>query len=648
MTGLLIYVWCALGLGGLLKPLPIGHIPWAGLRTFIGFCLIQTLFYLLHILFGVGFQMSAFVVLGLSSIGVCKLILEFKTAPSSSDWPISPPFIVIVLVGAVVGVIIGGMAYIPYSGDEFAQWIGAARYIFIAGGFPEALTTLPYPGFTPGWALTLTFPMAFSGQFDESLAAPAAFVFHAALIGMIFDLVRALIKTRSALTPFQVSLYAWGFILLFMAAEVNGQLVAVNLLIESAQVYLGTALLLLLVCWSDPDDRGLTTATYIGLLFAAAYLYKTAFIAMAPALLCACLIVEYTKWQRAAPSSLSALIRNTFISVLIIIGPMVLIYISWKLNANTKGCMASPFSLLQQDNLTTVLNDETIAYAGRFTDKLWAYLSTYKLPLTVFTVFALAAGLSSKQHRAAIIAVSVYFIAFQTAFFLYMATCSSEQYTTTERYTRVILQPAHALATLIALYLLMSNTWEKTWFNLNIVLKSRYTIRLSIGMVAILGVLQFNLIYQKFEDLKIRDRQAIDPQIPVISKHIPKIKSLLGSENRQETRVLVLDDHWSDGHSGMLGYFSMGNKLGEGPDNFETTLWNVATRGEINTDQETFFRKVETVDAIWPLKFREADRPHILKLVQPLAATERLDQCLLIRVAPALPMFRCQILKTNN
>ena len=180
MAGYFVYAFCALGLAGFVpRPRGGGH-GWLGVRLFTGFSLIPVFLFLVHIIAGVGLLAASYALVVLSALGLVRLVAGWVRVPDARPPLLHPAFVIFAAAGGVIAVH-GGLAYIPYSGDEFTNWIGAAKQIFAGGGFDRARPALIHPDYPMGWPLTMVLPAVLVGRFDEGLAAAAPLVMHLAL-----------------------------------------------------------------------------------------------------------------------------------------------------------------------------------------------------------------------------------------------------------------------------------------------------------------------------------------------------------------------------------------------------------------------------------------------------------------------------------
>ncbi len=170
MAGYFVYAFCALGLAGFVPRPRAGGQPWLGARLFTGFSLIPVFLFLVHIIAGVGLLAASYALVALSALGLIRLVAGWVRVPDDRPPLLHPAFVIFAAGGGVIAVH-GGLGYIPYSGDEFTNWIGAAKQIFAGGGFDRARPALIHPDYPMGWPLTMVLPAVLAGRFDEGPAA---------------------------------------------------------------------------------------------------------------------------------------------------------------------------------------------------------------------------------------------------------------------------------------------------------------------------------------------------------------------------------------------------------------------------------------------------------------------------------------------
>ena len=604
MLGLFIYTFCSLGLAGLFPSPSKDGRTWLGLSGFAGFCSIGILIFILNTLIGIGLTATCGAVFAISSVGWVRLALVVR-----HEWRLTllHPTVLLITAGFGVAAWRGGIGYLPYSGDEFAQWIGAARAIFVAGGYPNAFNLVAYPGYTPGWALTLLFPMVPAGGFDEGLAASAPFVMYAFLLGFIYESLTALLARHSPLSDGMCRFYACAAVMALIAVEINGRLVSINLLIEPAQIYTGSAIFLLLMLMFEGRERNFGYPIFIGIICLASYLYKMAALTLAPSLALSALALFWVHTRNEGRENILGVLMFSLIALALMAGPMALVHVIWKAHIATGNCLASPFALLQENRLNDLVSDENIRMTGAFVDKFWNYVSSYKWPLSVLACLGFAVGVFRSGCWPAIIAFIAYFAAMEMAFYLVMAVCGHWQYMTTERYTRVILQPAHILGLIVIIGIALREAESRKWNWLYDLLTSR-AVQGSVA-VFIVALFSWQVVHmdRAFEDLQYRHIQKTDFRHKEISDAMAKLGGAIAAgeikiaENRVP-KVLLIDDYWEDLSHSLATYHALGNQMGAGRRFAEILIWNKQTTSDSKAEFKALSMSLAEADIIWPVK----------------------------------------------
>lgn len=415
--------------------------PWIGARFFAGFAVMPILIVTAQLALHIALVPAAHAV---AILAVCGLLLHasrFSAARIKIE--LFHPIFLLPLAALLAAAARGGIVYEPLAWDELSNWLGWMRQAIMDGYVNSpalsAPATNPVLGYTPGWPIILAFPNLLLGGIDESRSVAIFFLIHAAMLGLVYDVLTAGLA-RAGWTVGTAALGAWAALLAALAVEATWKLVPTNLLIEEPQTYCLVACFFLALAGTDRQTNPARVGLHVGLAFAAGYLIKLSMLAFAAPLLSLWGAVVLTKrpdedagrWPRALAATL-------------IMGlPIVLVYGMWTLLGTPAMCLSSPLGVLRGligggtpiDHMRYVWN--------RFSDAETAYVLHYKFPLTVLAAVGLGLFTGLRRQWVAPACIGLYLALYFGALYAFHLDCLGEHYLTvmdsTDRYTRVPLR----------------------------------------------------------------------------------------------------------------------------------------------------------------------------------------------------------------
>ena len=177
----------SLGLGAWLPTLNFGGRRSIGAVLFGGYAALLASLFLMQAVLGMGLLSTFWIVFAVAVLGLCRLVL--RNSGGAAEFVIHPAIILPVAAGILIA-LRGHIDYLPYTVDEFTNWLGGAKTIHSNGGYAAIRETIYLPGYTPGWRLALLLPWQIDGAMDLGRSAAAGFVLHAGLVAIMFDIVR--------------------------------------------------------------------------------------------------------------------------------------------------------------------------------------------------------------------------------------------------------------------------------------------------------------------------------------------------------------------------------------------------------------------------------------------------------------------------
>ena len=391
MLGLLLYTYLAIGCGVLLPSLKLGKSRSLGAAILSGYALTFFLLFLLHVIMRLPLTVTVYSTLIIAGIGWFRayswLFNHRNLGGPAGVFPIM----------AIVAVVInGGVNYLPYTVDEFTNWIGVSREIYLHGSYEAIRETVHLPGYLPGWRLLLLLPWVVVGHIDMGLSTMAPLVLHIGLATLIFEIFRFEGERHPGPSQRNAIIWAWTLTLLYLAAEGTGKLWAFNLLIEQPQIYVLTAIFIYLYLLDDADIQNARLSLHAGVAIAAGYMIKASALTVLPGLLLVLLIVFFRETSGDQARWLNSTIRNG-ISLLL---PTVAVVLLWKgtLPEMEKHCLSHPLTTMTPEVISNIPNLDWQDLLARFATAVVSYVMTYKSVVLIIAVVGAAVALIGKRH----------------------------------------------------------------------------------------------------------------------------------------------------------------------------------------------------------------------------------------------------------
>jgi hypothetical protein len=273
--------------------------------------------------------------------------------------------------------------------------------------------------------------------------------------------------------------------------------------------------------------------------------------------------------------------------------------------------------------MALVLSPEAVDLARRFTAAVWAYLSTYKAPLTVLAAAGMAWGFTSRRHYGVALLVVLYAGGYLFALYWYHLTCwsaiSADTLYSIERYTRVPVRLFHAVGLLLVVLRTIDLAASGRFQWLRALFDDRRLFLAAAVTVAVLGTWQVGQVDRTVVDLATRKFQDLYKPLVRIPPDAARIRAMRGNELPPHPRVALIDQEWPVDALGIANYYTIGTQYG-GPLKDFTVIRHLGWETRAGAErQEVLPAEVldvlGTVDLVWPLgltdRFRDALAPHI-------------------------------------
>lgn len=601
--GLVFYSVIAAGLGSLLPISLRSGMGVVGIRFSLGYALMVVPTYVAHIILQLplGATLAVSVILCLAGF-----VAQLRRRNDLSAWRgllVHPAFLLIA-AGGVAILLNGGVGYIPYGQDEFSHWLATPRLINLGGGWANVVNSLHLPYYTPGWQLTLLLPWQWTGNEDFGLSAAAPFVLHVTVIALIYDIAVFVVRRKGGIGAFRAVLMAWGFVLLFLAAEGMGRLWSYTLLIEPPQIYsYATVILLIYAAEVTGQDRKPLYAI-AGAVLASAYLYKVAALVFIPAIIgLACIVLLNRK--KSLPDRLS----ESWLTVALLAGPILVAIISWFAAVEARSC--SPLSL-SAAQLAQAMSLDWQDLARRFGGAVWTYGAGYKTALSLAAGLGVIGALAAGTYRATLILVLVSAVYF-TMLYIYHLTCMGAYYFETlnsiPRFTRVPLQVFHALGLVMLLDTALSFAEKRGWTVSGVLAqlgRRRWIAGVFVTVIVVLGAWQGRQIYRSVIDTTTRAYQNVDQRIPEIQRAANRIESLRGDVLPESPVLTILSQGGDNAVINYAQFYAMDYRDGKLKPRFSVAGEVSWAPEPVNVWQtkasiEDVVRQLAKADIIWPI-----------------------------------------------
>ena len=276
----LLILTISIGLGSWLGSPLKGDSVCAGIRAFVGFCMLEILLFVFIVPGQSGFDFAFMAIVLLSAIGI--VCLGFSRWKRSSNFPNETwvdiwchPIMLLPTMIGLVGLASRPVEFLPYGDDIYVNWLTHAKQIWLANDYWYEGMASPGLGYLPGWHFLLAFTSSLWGEFSDTRTLAVPTVFHIALLGMVFDIITTHFRFRFSDTRY-VSLWLGLFSLFFMlAAEASWKLLPTLVLSEMPLFYTSIGLLALTHLYWRPDVNSLKVTVILAVILAAHYLIKT-------------------------------------------------------------------------------------------------------------------------------------------------------------------------------------------------------------------------------------------------------------------------------------------------------------------------------------------------------------------------------------
>lgn len=436
---------------------------WLGVRCLIAIMALPVALYLFNVVLQVPLDIVAWSWAAIGAVGVVQTLARDgrnREGRRILMRRLAHPAWTLLLVVWLVAAMHKFPGYTPYPGDEVASWLKLSKQIFLANDYWSEAMDYHLGAYTDGWPLVTAFPALLFGRFDENYLAPVPFLFHLALLGAAYDILRDLIRRQGGadgLPGLLAALMVFGLVSL----EALWVLFPSDMLIDRPMIYVWAGILLVGLHGMAVPGETDRHAAVIGLIAAAGYLFKVAQIAALPAM--GMIWLAWVWLGRKDGENLLADWKKALLRAALMLVPFVIAYVSWIFFKTADNCLATPWSAYDSP-LGMFQTEKARLAADAYIAAAIDYLGAYKLPLTLLGGAGLVAALADRRLRWFSLSVIAFVIPYSFAHYMsYIGCLDIERWgglESFERYFRPNLRMVHFCG-LIAIGLLFAG-WLKS------------------------------------------------------------------------------------------------------------------------------------------------------------------------------------------
>jgi hypothetical protein len=430
---------------------------------------------------GVPLRLAAWALCAAAAAGYAHAVLTQKPGVAALIHPL-----VILTVGAAAVLLAAGpVEYRIYAWDSWTNWVGWARQMVTADAVYTPEMWIATRGDMPGWPLAMALPGFVTGTFVTEDAWAVAISLHIGLVAALFDVVRTLFRRLSQVGEAFCSLSAWAIVLAALAGELTWTLLPQLLLIEEPQYFLLAGGFLAVAAGLATGRRG-EAAIAATLLMAAAFAFKTSFVAFAPAFL---LTIAYLLFRTDAgwcfaPAHFAKLAAAGL--------ALAAVGIVWGTVAPEGRCQSDTLGIVAR-----LASDEPVhgipfaTFAANVLERMSGFAVSWKLPITLAALLGMLAFVRHQLFLVVLLAVTGTWVVFYAGVVSGMASCFSateiSEMASVQRYSRV---PLRLMQTLGFVMLVAALAWGLG--RIPGVTRSRLALLAVVAGVVLLGTFQLH------------------------------------------------------------------------------------------------------------------------------------------------------------
>lgn len=629
-------------LGGLLPRLTLQGKPSVGLIALGGFSVLTCFLYVGIVLLCLGLEFTLYAVIALGLTGLFVGVRKGGITSSARELLVHP-IVVLPVAICLVSVAFGPHYFAAYGDDTFMNWLAPAKQMWLVDDHDDPRIFRSAQGYLPGWHFLLAFTSPLFGEFSETRAVAVPLVFHIVFLAAAFDVTRAFLVSCH-FSPLRLTLIAYIILLLLLSAEASWQLVPTLVLSEMPLIYSLIGAVLLGGLLFLKDFRNVTVLLYLSLLLCTHYLIKSQGIAVVPVISAMVLFASMADDEKNGKN----FIKSCGV-VLAVLLPFLVVLISWNvLGPEPRSCSSKLDELLagglnqfgDQSNWKTLAAD---LFAG-----VWAYLVSYKWPITLVAIAGLAGALLDRSLRWIALATFIYAIVYLIAVYWSYLSCPDSFNAYLSSLPRYLQLPVR-LFQFIGL-LLLAIGFLRLFCPSITDFSDKHSLRAACGVILVLGIYQITEIDRAFRILKNPDVGEMKTYAYEIPKDVSALETLIRSNNLPVRKVLMMFTFIED----LPFYMGFYHSLHRSPDQIRgggpLSAWQLTyLRYNKKTDRYPVHRSsldmavFEGVDIIWPMGDAVGISAEILRLSGNTHCAEMPTDFFLVRSEKSDTPFVCYL-----
>lgn len=607
---------------------------WLGLRFSGAVALLCAILYMANPVLGLPVSVGAWMAVAAAGVGLGAGARRLEAAV------LTHPVVLLPAGLALVMAVHGPVEYLPVSWDEFSNWLGWAKQIYVTDTHWDPAMSIGQTGYTPGWVLLMAFPDVVLGSFREVNSASIQFFMHVGVLGMAFDLLRGrLLDQGVGQRPAAVS--AWLFVLAALAVEATWKLYPTLQLIEKPQIYSMAAVLLVALAAGEREADRTRLAGYFGLFLAFGYLLKMAMLTFVPA----ALVVGAVALAGDRPG-----LRRLALRFALAAAPLALAVATWRLaSPETGGCMSNPFKVLTIGDgaaLDRAMADAGMV-AGRYFGAIAEYVAAFKPWLTVLALGGLAVAAADRRPAWTVAALAAFIAAYFGMLYIYHLLCFGyDELNSIPRFTRVPLRLVHLFGLLLPA--LLAARHAKFLAGLVPAGAARAVPLAATVLAVALGAVQVHAVERSLDDIATRSQQGPElvRDIALVRRDALALTELVSTLGIEGAATTLIDQNSSGLAANVARYYAITGVRGDPP--FVFRVRNGHSWGEdranqwmTSTSHVTLRNRFLAQDVLWPVRLDDWVMPLIRELAADPACPPDFARVFLVRTRDRVVPFRC-------
>ena len=515
-------------------------------RVMAGSLLAPLLLLGLNVMTGIPLSNISLMVYGLSLAGLIKLYRGLRGAGMFRV--LANPVFVLPLIFLALLFTINPIGYQSFEWDEFASWLYWSKELYLADNLNAGNLSWRQLGYPQAWPMALAFPQLLYGQFDPMRSLAVGVVWHAAALGIVYEFMVTYLHRKNWASSGVICLVGYSIIFFLLAAEALRKLVPQDFLIELPQIFLLSSIFALFCLAGLGAERLRGLFFTAGVMLAAGMMVKISVIAAVPA---TAVMVIYLSMAEKSEFFGYQRLTGAALNLGLFLLPVALTQVAWIFYA---GQFQSDLSKLE---FSFDFSGDHLALLARLADAAWAYIESWKMPLTLTSCIGLAYGVSKKEFRPVVIGLLLFIIVYGAGLFQLYAfrfgPIEVAELQSHQRYLRVPLRVVHILGIAFLLILAVTDVMGSR-FDFQRYISARRFVGAATLSVLMVGGYQIYAIRQSLTDIRDRyslsqerlavimelqlDRQALEPILTKFENSKPLIALIAQGDDGYSLRVV--------------------------------------------------------------------------------------------------------------